>query len=47
MCKDKEYLSEAVSNEVEGYLLKENVDKELLPAMETIRTGRIYGSSFP
>ncbi len=47
MYKDKEYLSEAVSNEVEGYLLKENVDKELLPAMETIRTGRIYGSSFP
>jgi len=47
MHKGKEYLSKAISNGAEGYLLKEDVDKELLPAIEVIRQGRIYVPPFP
>jgi DNA-binding NarL/FixJ family response regulator len=47
MHKGKEYLSKAISNGAEGYLLKEDVDKELLPAIEAIRQGRIYVPPFP
>jgi len=47
MHKDKEYLGKAILNGVEGYLLKENVAKELLPAIEMVRQGRIYIPPFP
>ena len=47
MYKDKEYLSRAISNGAEGYLLKEAVDKELLPAIEMIMQGGVYVSPFP
>jgi DNA-binding NarL/FixJ family response regulator len=47
MHKDKEYLSQAISNGAEGYLIKETVDKELLPAIEMIMHGRFYVPPFP
>ncbi len=47
MHKDKEYLSQAISNGAEGYLIKETVDKELLPAIEMIMQGRFYVPPFP
>ena len=42
MHKDKEYFGRAIINGAEGYLLKEDVDRELLPAIEMIRQGRVY-----
>ncbi len=42
MHKDKEYFGRAIINGAEGYLLKENVDRELLPAIEVIRQGGVY-----
>ncbi len=42
MHKDKEYFGRAIINGAEGYLLKENVDRELLPAIEIIRHGGVY-----
>lgn len=47
MHKDKEYLSQAISYGAEGYLIKETVDKELLPAIEMIMQGRFYVPPFP
>jgi DNA-binding NarL/FixJ family response regulator len=47
MYKDKEYLNQAMSQGAEGYLLKEDVDKELLPAIEKIREGNLYVPPFP
>jgi len=47
MHKDKEYLSQAISTGAEGYLIKETVDKELLPAIEMIMQGRFYVPPFP
>jgi two-component system response regulator NreC len=47
MHRDKEYLSQAILNGAEGYLMKETVDKELLPAIETIMQGRLYVPPFP
>jgi DNA-binding NarL/FixJ family response regulator len=47
MHKDKEYLSQAISHGAEGYLLKEAVDKELLPAIEMIMQGGVYIPPFP
>jgi len=42
--KDQEYLHEALSAGAEGYLLKEDVQTELFPAIETIRRGGVYVS---
>jgi DNA-binding NarL/FixJ family response regulator len=47
MHKDKEYLSQAILEGAEGYLIKETVGKELLPAIEMIMKGRIYVPPFP
>jgi len=47
MHKDKEYLSQAISNGAEGYLLKEDVGEQLLFAIEMIREGRVYVPPFP
>ena len=47
MHRDKEYLSQAILEGAEGYLIKETVDKELLPAIETIMRGRLYVPPFP
>jgi DNA-binding NarL/FixJ family response regulator len=42
MHKDKEYFGRAIINGAEGYLLKENIGRELLPAIEKIRQGGVY-----
>ena len=47
MHRDKEYLSQAISNGAEGYLLKEDVGEQLLFAIEMIRGGRVYVPPFP
>ena len=39
MHREREYLYSAISAGVEGYLLKEDAEKELLAAIETIRRG--------
>jgi DNA-binding NarL/FixJ family response regulator len=38
--KEREYLYEAISAGVEGYLLKEEAEKELFSAIETLRAGK-------
>jgi DNA-binding NarL/FixJ family response regulator len=40
MHQEREYLYEAISAGVEGYLLKEDAEKELLLAIERIRQGK-------
>jgi len=42
MHKDKEYFGQAIINGAEGYLLKENADRELLSAIEVIRQKGVY-----
>lgn len=42
MHKDEEYLYQAISAGADGYLLKEDAEKELYTAIDTIRQGRIY-----
>jgi len=42
MHEDVEYLNQALASGAEGYVTKENVDKEILQAIETIREGGIY-----
>ncbi len=40
--EDKEYLDEALTSGADGYLLKEDIDNELLTAIETLRKGGTY-----
>lgn len=40
MHREREYLYEAISAGVEGYLLKEDAEKELFSAIETLREGK-------
>ena len=42
MHKEKEYIHQAVSAGADGYLLKEDADKELFSAIEKIRMGKMY-----
>jgi len=42
MHKEKEYIHQAVSAGANGYLLKEDADKELFSAIEKIRMGKMY-----
>jgi DNA-binding NarL/FixJ family response regulator len=42
MHKDKEYLQQAINAGANGYLLKEDADKELFTAIEKIRQGKFY-----
>jgi len=46
MHKRKEYLYHALSAGAEGYMLKEDTDRELLFAIETIRRGGVYLSPY-
>ncbi len=46
MHKSKEYFSLAMSAGADGYLVKDDSDKELLIAIETIRAGKTYLSPF-
>jgi len=42
MHRNKEYLLQAVSAKTDGYLLKEDTDKQLIVAIESIRAGKIF-----
>ena len=42
MHKEEEYLYQAISAGADGYLLKDDAEKELFSAIENIRNGRIY-----
>lgn len=42
MFKDKDLLSQAIFSGADGYILKENSDKELWSAIKKIRQGEIY-----
>lgn len=42
MHKEEEYLYQAISAGADGYLLKEDAEKELFLAIENIRNGRVY-----
>jgi DNA-binding NarL/FixJ family response regulator len=42
MHKDEEYLYQAISAGADGYLLKEDAEKELFSAIESIQSGKIY-----
>jgi DNA-binding NarL/FixJ family response regulator len=42
MHNEEEYLYQAISAGADGYLLKEDADKELFSAIETIRGGRVF-----
>ena len=46
MHKDKEYLYLALSAGAKGYLLKEDVDKELFSAIAKVRQGKTYVSPY-
>ncbi|MDD3581696.1 MAG: response regulator transcription factor [Desulfobacca sp.] len=45
MYKNQEYLHHALEAGVDGYLLKEDADTELIKAIDTIRSGRNYVST--
>ena len=42
MHRNKEYLMQALAAKTDGYLLKEDTDTQLITAIETIRSGKIY-----
>jgi DNA-binding NarL/FixJ family response regulator len=44
MHKEEDYLYQAISAGANGYLLKDDAEKELFSAIENIRNGRIYVS---
>jgi DNA-binding NarL/FixJ family response regulator len=44
MHKDMEYLHQAISSGAHGYLLKEDADRELFSAIDTVKQGKIYVS---
>jgi len=46
MHKSREYLDQALLAGAEGYLLKEEMDRELLPAIAALRHGRTFISHF-
>jgi len=46
MHKNQEYLDQALLAGAEGYLLKEDMDRELLPAIAALRHGRTFISQF-
>jgi len=46
MHKSQEYLDQALLAGAEGYLLKEEMDRELLPAIAALRHGRTFISHF-
>jgi DNA-binding NarL/FixJ family response regulator len=45
MHRNQEYLDQALSAGAEGYLLKEEADHELLPAISALRKGETYISN--
>jgi DNA-binding NarL/FixJ family response regulator len=45
MHKDSDYVFQAISAGADGYLLKEDAEKDLFFAMDTVRRGKVYLSS--
>jgi DNA-binding NarL/FixJ family response regulator len=43
--KEKDFLDRAMSNGVDGYILKQEMDEELHPAIQSVRGGKFYKSS--
>jgi DNA-binding NarL/FixJ family response regulator len=46
MHRDEEFMHQAIAAGADGYLLKEDADKDLFSAIDTILQGRIYVSPF-
>ena len=46
MHRDQEYLNQAIAAGANGYLLKEDADKDLFFAIDVVLAGRIYVSKF-
>jgi RNA polymerase sigma factor (sigma-70 family) len=46
MHRDEEFMRQAIAAGADGYLLKEDADKDLFSAIDTILQGRIYVSPF-
>jgi DNA-binding NarL/FixJ family response regulator len=44
--KEREYRMQAIAAGAEGYILKENADRELFNAISTVREGGIYISPY-
>jgi DNA-binding NarL/FixJ family response regulator len=40
--REKDYLDQAMSNRVDGYILKQEMDEELYPAIQSVRSGKFY-----
>jgi DNA-binding NarL/FixJ family response regulator len=40
--KGKDYLDQAMSNGIDGYLLQQEMDEELHPAIQSVRSGKFY-----
>jgi DNA-binding NarL/FixJ family response regulator len=38
----KDYLKRAISNGVDGYILKQEMDEELYPAIQSVRSGNFF-----
>jgi DNA-binding NarL/FixJ family response regulator len=38
----KDYLDQAMSRGVDGYILKQEMDEELYPAIQSVRSGKFY-----
>jgi DNA-binding NarL/FixJ family response regulator len=39
---EKDYLDQAISNGVDGYTLKQEMDEELYSAIQSVRSGQLY-----
>lgn len=39
---EKDYLDQAMLNRVDGYILKQGMDEELQPAIQSVRSGKFY-----
>jgi NarL family two-component system response regulator LiaR len=39
---EKDFLDRATSNGVDGYILKQEMDEELYPAIQSVRSGKFY-----
>jgi two-component system nitrate/nitrite response regulator NarL len=46
MHNGKDFLDRAMSNGVDGYILKQEMHEELHPAIQSVRSGKFYISSF-
>lgn len=40
--REKDYLDQAMTNGVEGYILKQDLDQELFSGIQAVRRGEVY-----